>query len=107
MAQLLAGINCLYITHLRCLDKWTKGQKTCERFSSRFTWISRGEPPKWDDVGPSLQFPMNNGVSVEGVKCFDQLIDLKKKKSSQKVSSATNSLSVYWHTACGPDIFEN
>jgi hypothetical protein len=76
-------------------------------FFSRFTWITRGEPRKWEDVRPSFQFPINNGVSVDGTKCFDQLIDLGEKiRGSEKVVSTTKSSSVYWHTASGPAIFE-
>jgi len=71
-----------------------------------FALFTRGKPPEWDEVEPSLQFPINNGVSVDNAKCFDQLIDLKKK-SSEKVASTSKISSVYWHTASGADILEN
>jgi len=38
------------------------------------------------------------------------LIDLliwKRKENPEKFFSTTKSWSVYWHTASGPDIFEN
>ena len=83
-----------YITYLECVGKWTNGQKPREDFS-RFRSVTRGEPPKWNDVVPYVQFMINNGVSVNGVKCFDQLTDQKFKKCSEKVASMTKSSSVY------------
>jgi len=36
------------------------------------------EPPKWNDVEPSVPFLINKGVPIDDVKCFDQLCHLKK-----------------------------
>lgn len=66
-------------------------------------WMTVSEPLNWNDVQPSIQFVINNGVWIGYVKCFDELNHMKKFMENYLNDEEFTSL-----LACqsGTDIYE-
>uniref|UniRef100_A0A0F8AZA3 HAT C-terminal dimerisation domain-containing protein n=3 Tax=Larimichthys crocea TaxID=215358 RepID=A0A0F8AZA3_LARCR len=64
----------MYTSCVQYLEKW---MTPMEEFSP-FMWMDMSEPPTWDDVEACIKYLGEKGVPIDDVKCFDEVVNLKR-----------------------------